>query len=104
MTARCGSNDPAHRAKTCRACDRLYKRRYKSGQPRFLYRVRANSAVCVICGLAAGNSMSVPVYRYPLKRHFVGKKGQDWIGTIGLCDPCIADHAELREQYRREAA
>lgn len=104
MTARCGSNDPEHRAKTCRACDRLYKRRYKAGQPRFRYRVTANAATCRFCGLVAGNSMNIPVYRYPLKRHVFGVKQQAWIGTLGLCDRCIVDNAELKPKYRGVAA
>ena len=101
MTARCGSNDPAHRAKTCKPCERLYKARYRAGEPRYIYRARVNPATCILCGLAAGNSMDVPVYRYPLKRQY--RKVTAWIGTVGLCDPCIAENAELRPAFRRAA-
>jgi len=102
MTARCGSNDPAHRSKTCRACDRLYKLRHKNGAPLFSMRIRVNGATCVLCGLTAGNSADIPVYRYPLKRHFRGK-GQKWIGNIGLCDECVMRFGELKEPYRSAA-
>ncbi len=101
MTARCGSNDPTHRSKACRDCDRVYKRRYREGAPRFSMRVKADAARCAICGLVAGNLADIPVYRYPLKRWY--RKQQAWIGTIGLCDACLADHADLKEQFRRAA-
>lgn len=101
MTARCGSNDPAHRVKQCRACDHIYKLRYKNGAPRYRIRARANSAQCAICGITAGNSADVPVYRYPLKRWFSRK--MRWIGSVGLCDPCIVATAELRPEFRRAA-
>jgi len=101
MTARCGSNDPAHRSKGCAACDRIYKKRYKDGAPKFRVRMRADAARCVVCGLVAGNLAGVPVYRYPLKRWH--RKQSLWIGTVGLCDPCIAEQGELREPFRRAA-
>jgi hypothetical protein len=102
MTARCGSNDVNHRAKGCRACDRLYKRRAKSGAPPFSMRVRANPATCAICGIVAGNSRDLPVYRYPLKRWVKGRENT-WIGSVGLCDACLLDHAEVKPQFRRAA-
>lgn len=100
MTARCGSIDPTHTSIGCRGCDRLYKRRHRAGLPRLKFRLRANAAKCAVCGLAAGNSMDVPVYRYTLKRHIVGSKQQVYIGSIGLCDRCIGQHAELNEKFR----
>lgn len=102
MTARCGSRDPSHRAKTCRACDRLYKRRYKNGAPRYSMRVYVNGATCFNCNLSAGNSLDIPVYRYPLKRHIRGE-GPKWIGTLAICDDCLNQHAELKPEYRSAA-
>lgn len=101
MTARCGSINPAHRAKTCRICDKIYKRRHHLGQPKFAFRVRADAARCAICGLAAGNSLNVPVYRYSLRTYRGGARRTP--ASIGLCDPCIVERGEVREQYRRAA-
>ena len=101
MTARCGSNDPTHRASKCRDCDRVYKRRHRAGAPPFRMRVKADSATCIVCGLTAGNSLDVPVYRYPLKRWH--NKGQAWIGTAAMCDDCLLERAEIKPQFRRVA-
>jgi hypothetical protein len=101
MTARCGSMSPDHKSRTCRECDRIYKRRSAAGAPPALFRLRSNPARCIVCGIAAGNSMNLPVYRYPLKR-WSGKKAR-WIGSVGLCDVCLAEGGELKPEYRRAA-
>lgn len=101
MTARCGSMDPAHRSKTCRPCDKLYKARYERGEPRFRFRVRANAAICAICSIAAGNSLGVAVYRYPLRAWRGG--GQRSVASIGLCDSCIIARGEVRAPRRKAA-
>lgn len=101
MTARCGSMDPAHRAKTCRTCDRIYKRRHQAGEPRFKYRTRADAARCAICGITHGNSLGIVVYRYPLRAY--RNRGHHTVASIGLCDPCIIAQAEVRAPYRRAA-
>ena len=98
MTARCGSMDPDHRSRTCRACDRLYKQRSLAGLPHYRYRARSNPARCIVCGIAAGNSMDMPVYRYSLKRWSRNKAR--WIGSVGLCDKCLTDHGELKAEFQ----
>jgi hypothetical protein len=101
MTAICGSMDPAHRSRRCPACDKQYKQRAKAGAPYAMFHKRSNPAVCIVCSLAAGNSMDIGVYRYPLKRW--SRKKARWIGSVGLCDVCLAEGGELKPEYRRAA-
>lgn len=96
MTARCGSDDREHRTGKCRACKAIYNRRYKKGAtPR-------PTPVCVLCGLAAGNSMGIHVRQYALIRsaNFAGRKTSICIGSIGFCNRCVADHAQLNGKVR----
>jgi hypothetical protein len=102
MTARCGSNDKEHRVRTCRPCDRIYKRRSLEGAPPYRHRTRADAAVCVVCGVTAGNSGDIPVHRYSLKRWARDKAR--WIGSLGICDPCLIERGELKPEYRHSSA
>ena len=102
MTALCGSMDVEHRSRGCRACDRIYKQRSAAGAAPIRFRHRSNPAVCIVCGLAAGNSADVPVYRYPLKRW--SREKARWIGSIGLCDVCLSRGGELKPQFKRQVA
>lgn len=95
MTARCGSNDPAHRSRSCRACDRIYKQRYRSGKPRDRFRLRSVAATCCMCNLTHGNSLGIGVYRYPLKKW--SRARVRWVGSIEICDDCLARHGDLKE-------
>lgn len=68
-----------------------------SGKPR-----RRPLATCAFCAIAAGNSLGVKVLRYPLLRHIDrnGRHTSVCIGSIGLCDRCIIEHAALNERAR----
>jgi hypothetical protein len=106
MTARCGSTDPTHRARQCKECVRLYNAAYKSGLRFARVAFGRNPAQCVVCGLTAGNSMNVKVRRYPLLRSYNKpdrRRASFVLGSIGLCDRCIVESAELKPQYRRAA-
>ena len=96
MTARCGSGNPTHVARRCADCKKVYRKRYRDGAPR-LARHYVNPAVCAVCGLAAGNSLDIKVYRYPLMRHRrrQGKQASFYVGAIGLCDDCIGANASV---------
>ena len=96
MSARCGSRKLDHVARRCADCKKVYRKRYRDGAP-LLARHYANPAVCAVCGLAAGNSMSIKVYRYPLMKHRrrEGKQASHYVGAIGLCDRCIEDNASV---------
>lgn len=98
----CGSIDPAHRSRECSDCRRIYKHRHLTGLPP----LRRNPAVCVFCGLAAGNSMKVKVLRYPLLRHIDanGRHTSVCIGSMGMCDRCVMEHAALNERTLGRAA
>ena len=101
MTARCGSIDPMHRSRTCRDCDRIYKQRSATGAPPVMFRQRSNPARCIVCGLAAGNSLNVGVYRYSLKRWSRNKAR--WIGSVGICDTCQLERGEVKAEFRSVA-
>ena len=62
---------------------------------------RATGAACLVCGVMAGNSLDIPVYRYRLQR--TAKREGLWrsanVGAIGICDPCIAKHAMPPRDY-----
>jgi hypothetical protein len=111
MIARCGSTSPYHVARRCPACKSRWNAAYRASQPRKprrrvqSYRV-PNPAVCAFCGLARGNSLGVPVYRYPLQRTIYpnGVKRTAHFASIGLCDQCVIEHAEPSPNYIERAA
>ena len=100
MTARCGSFDPAHRAKTCSACRRIYKDRRLSGAPRFTQRLMARGARCEFCELVQGNTRRVRVYRYTLRRAVTinGLRTSRALGSIGICDICVVERGLVHER------
>lgn len=109
MTARCGSRDPKHVGRRCRNCKSLYNRAYrlKTRAQRLLeprgVRLELNPAVCAFCDLARGNSLGIPVYRYPLERTIYpnGVKRTASIASIGLCDQCVVKHTQPSPSYMR---
>ena len=98
----CGSTADEHRSKSCPECRRIYKRRHFQGAPRLI----RYPAVCVFCGLAAGNSLGVKVLRYPLLRHIDNKHRHSsvCIGSMGMCDRCVLKHGRLNERTRQWSA
>jgi hypothetical protein len=94
----CGSTAPEHRSRTCSGCRRIYKSRHLQGLPRLI----RYPAMCVFCGLAAGNSLKVKVLRYPLLRHIekAGRHTSVCIGSMGICDRCVIEHGNLNERAR----
>lgn len=63
--------------------------------------LKRTGARCALCGLTAGNSASVPVHRYALRRSVYphGWKVGDiayrvTLASIALCDRCIRDVGE----------
>ena len=76
------------------------------GRDRFPY--RATGATCMVCGIHAGNSLNMPVYRYRLQRSSYregGTQKSENVGAIGLCDACITKHAQpLRDYSGRNTA
>lgn len=98
----CGSIAPDHRARQCRDCRRAYKRRTGKGFPRYI----PDPASCVFCGIAQGNSLRIKVIRYPLLRH-IDKNGRHTsvcIGSMPMCDPCVAQNGKLNERTLGRAA
>lgn len=106
MTARCGSFDPAHRAKSCRACQHIYDERSRSKKPRLRDRMLAVAARCEFCGIVAGNSRAVKVYRYTLRRSVrIGdRRTSRALGSIGICDQCLRERKLVNNQLRRLVA
>lgn len=106
MTARCGSISPAHRAKDCRPCQAIYRHRERSGAPKYGERYLARGARCAFCGLAAGNSQGVRVYRYTLRRsvNVNGLRTSRALGSVGICDVCVVEQGLLHDRGRELAA
>jgi len=106
MTARCGSFSPEHRAETCKACQRIYRQRERDGASKFGMRYLAVGAECSFCGLTAGNSLKVRVYRYTLRRsvNIGGKRTSRALGSIGICDRCIVERGLLHQRGREAVA
>jgi hypothetical protein len=61
----------------------------RRGRDRRLFRTTGSR--CSWCGIEAGNSDEIPVYRYRLQRtaYRDGLPRSENVGSIGLCDPCI---------------
>ena len=95
----CGSTSPEHRSAKCPDCRRIYKQRHRQGG---LPRLIRDPAMCVFCGLAAGNSLGVKVLRYPLLRHIdrIGRHTSVCIGSMGMCDRCVLEHGTINERTR----
>jgi len=106
MTARCGSTKESHRADACSKCNRIYYDRERSGAPRFGQRMLARGATCAFCGLVAGNSRGVRVYRYTLRRsvNVKGKRTSRALGSVGLCDLCVVEKGLLHQRALAEIA
>jgi hypothetical protein len=71
----------------------------RRGRDRRLY--RSTGMRCAWCGIEAGNSDDVPVYRYRLQRSAYrdGLPRSVSVGSIGLCDPCIDAIAQPARDY-----
>jgi len=102
---RCGSTDPAHAARRCRPCKSIYQRRHREGIRDGTHRVK-NPATCKLCDLVAGNSQKIKVLRYPLLRHIDkgGRHTSVCIGSLPLCDRCVIEYGNIKEQYRPRRA
>ncbi len=75
------------------------------GRDRHAY--RATGATCMACGIMAGNSLGMPVYRYRLQRtaYREGLAQSTNVGAVGLCDECIERHAlPIRDYTGRNTA
>jgi len=94
---RCGSEDPEHRVDGCRPCKNQRQRewREKAGIN------HPDRVPCVMCGIAKGNSQKIPVTRYPLIRHIKKLHSNRCIGSLALCDVCVADNARPSPSYVR---
>jgi len=60
-----------------------------------------------MCGIYAGNSGGIAVYRYRLQRSWYGggKRKSFNVGAIGMCDPCIKKYAlPIRDYTHRHPA
>ena len=106
MTARCGSFDPTHRAKTCRTCQAIYRDRTRHGGPRFRFRLLARGARCEFCEITSGNSRGIAVYRYTLRRAVAvdGKRTSRALGSLGICDICIVERNLVSERGKERMA
>ena len=64
---------------------------------------RSTGARCAVCGLYAGNSGGIAVYRYRLQRTvYRGSIRRSLsLGSLGLCDPCLKREAEPVRDYTR---
>ena len=96
--AACGGRAiDGHHVSKCKECQYIYNRRYRD---RVGY--KHPPAQCVLCGLSRRNGRGIKVYRYPLLRKVAGTTRRSHvIGSIGLCDPCITEHARPSPTYIR---
>ena len=99
--SRCGSIDPDHVARRCKACKAVYNKRWASQGP-VLQRIHRNPAACVFCGIWQGNDAGVKVLRYPLLRHWDkgGRHTSFTIGSMPMCDRCVMEHGTIKDEFR----
>lgn len=97
-TSWCGVTAEDHRSTKCKDCLRL---RMKAWRAKRRATRPLTGPSCVLCGITRGNTLGIPVYRYPLVRNIQAIGSNRCIGSIPMCDPCVAEYATPSPSYIR---